>query len=65
MNTPVTLEVTDGIAPAGLSRATRGNAIDLPPARALRDVTAEAASLPGVGSVVLFGHGEQFCVGGD
>ncbi|MEV4147682.1 enoyl-CoA hydratase-related protein [Amycolatopsis sp. NPDC049691] len=61
----MTLELADGVALVGLSRAAKGNAIDLSLARALRDVTAEVAETPDVGAVVLFGHGAQFCVGGD
>ncbi|MEV4383112.1 enoyl-CoA hydratase-related protein [Streptosporangium sp. NPDC049644] len=62
---PVTLTVSDGVALIGLSRPEQGNAIDLPMARALRDTAAEVDSLSEVGAVVLFGHGAQFCVGGD
>jgi 2-(1,2-epoxy-1,2-dihydrophenyl)acetyl-CoA isomerase len=65
MPAPVTLEVTGGIARIGLSRPARGNAIDLALARALRDTTADISALSTVDAVVLFGHGDQFCVGGD
>ncbi|MFF4056944.1 enoyl-CoA hydratase/isomerase family protein [Streptomyces sp. NPDC001668] len=65
MTAPVTFETTDGIALVGLSRPTVGNAISLPMARELRNVVTEIRSLPDVGAVVLFGHGEQFSVGGD
>ncbi|AIJ24649.1 enoyl-CoA hydratase/isomerase family protein [Amycolatopsis methanolica] len=65
MTPPVTLEVTDGVALLGLARPERNNAVDLPLARALRDAVAEVAATPDVGAAVLFGHGEQFSVGGD
>ena len=65
MDAPVTVEVAEGIALVGLSRPDRGNAIDLPMARALRDAAAELGSAPAVAAVVLYGHGRRFCVGGD
>lgn len=64
-DTPVTFEVSDSIAEIGLSRPSKGNAIDLPLARALRDAAERVAALSTVNAVVLFGHGDQFCVGGD
>lgn len=65
MSTPVTLEVREDVALIGLSRPANGNAIDLPMARGLRNAVTEVGSMSTVGAVVLFGHGEQFCVGGD
>jgi 2-(1,2-epoxy-1,2-dihydrophenyl)acetyl-CoA isomerase len=65
VDTAVTLDVAGGVARIGLSRPASGNAIDLPMARALRDRAAEVSAMPDVGAVVLFGHGDSFCVGGD
>lgn len=65
MSSPVSLDVTEGVALIGLHRPEHRNAIDLPMARALRDTVAEARRLSKLGAVVLFGHGTEFCVGGD
>lgn len=65
MTTPITLEVADGVALIGLSRPDKSNAINLDLARGLRDAVIEVTAMPDVGAAVLFGHGTQFCVGGD
>ena len=64
-DSPISLDIADGVASIGLNRPADGNAIDLQLARALVDVVAEVASIPDLGAVVLFGEGEGFCVGGD
>jgi 2-(1,2-epoxy-1,2-dihydrophenyl)acetyl-CoA isomerase len=61
----VTVEVQGRVAVIGLSRPDRGNAVNLAMARGLRDTVAEVGGRPGLGAVVLAGHGSQFCVGGD
>lgn len=62
---PVSLEITDGLALIGLNRPDNGNAITLPMAQALRDAVADVVAHADVGAAVLFGHGDQFSVGGD
>ena len=57
--------VTMGIARITLNRPDRGNALDVPTARALRDAIAGVASRDDVRVALLSGEGERFCVGGD
>ncbi|MFC0529071.1 enoyl-CoA hydratase/isomerase family protein [Phytohabitans kaempferiae] len=61
----VRLDVTGSVATIELSRADRGNAVDLELARSLHEVVTRVATLPGVAVAVLTGAGERFCVGGD
>lgn len=65
MTGPVTLEIADGVARIGLARPERRNALDMGLARGLREKLREVHGDPEVGAVVLFGQGDNFCVGGD
>jgi len=62
---PVLFAVEDGIATLTLNRPDAGNAIDLPMARALADLTIRCQTDRAVRCVVLTGAGRLFCAGGD
>jgi 2-(1,2-epoxy-1,2-dihydrophenyl)acetyl-CoA isomerase len=62
---PVTLDVTDGIARLTLNRPDRLNTIDLGVARALDETTQRLRSDAGARVILLSGSGATFCGGGD
>lgn len=63
--TPLLVEIADGIAWLTLNRPEAGNAIDLPMARALVDASILCQTDPAIRCVVLTGAGRLFCAGGD
>lgn len=63
--TSVKLAFVGDVARIGLARPDRGNALDLSCVRALRDAVAKLGTATDFGAVVLYGEGENFCVGGD
>ena len=62
---PVLLEICDGIARLALNRPDAANAIDIPLAVALGEATASIEEADGVRAVLLTGRGPRFCGGGD
>ncbi len=62
---PVLLEIRDGVARLTLHRPDAANAIDVPLAVALRDATASIEAADDVRVVLLTGSGARFCGGGD
>lgn len=62
---PVLFDLTDGIARVTLNRPEVGNAIDLPLARMLVDISIRCQTDAAIRCVVLTGAGRLFCAGGD
>lgn len=63
--TPLLVEIVEGIAWLTLNRPEAGNAIDLPMARALVNASILCQTDPAIRCVVLTGAGRVFCAGGD
>lgn len=63
--TPLLVDVADGIAFLTLNRPEMGNAIDLPMARALVEASILCQIDASIRCVVLTGAGKLFCAGGD
>lgn len=63
--TPLLVEIAEGIAWLTLNRPETGNAIDLPMARALVNASILCQTDPAIRCVVLTGAGRLFCAGGD
>lgn len=61
----VRVQVDDGQAVVTLARPTRGNALDLDAAEALREAARRCAGSPDLRVVTLRAEGSTFCVGGD
>lgn len=62
---PVLFAVEGGIARITLNRPEAGNAIDLPMARALVDLSIRCQTDDAIRCVVMTGAGRLFCAGGD
>ncbi|GAA0317568.1 enoyl-CoA hydratase-related protein [Sphingomonas oligophenolica] len=62
---PVLFDLAAGIARVTLNRPQSGNAIDLPMARALAEVSTRCQTDTAIRCVVLTGAGRLFCAGGD
>lgn len=63
--TPLLVEIIDGVAWLTLNRPEAGNAIDLPMAHALVAASIRCQTDPAIRCVVLTGAGRLFCAGGD
>ncbi|MFC5679510.1 enoyl-CoA hydratase-related protein [Aeromicrobium endophyticum] len=63
--TPVSYDVTEGVATVALARPESMNSLTLSAKVALRDALHEAAADSAVRAVVLTGSGRAFCVGQD
>lgn len=64
-DTPLLVDVRDGVAWLTLNRPDAGNAIDLPMARALLDAALDCDRDPAIRCVAVTGAGRMFCAGGD
>ncbi|WP_157216401.1 enoyl-CoA hydratase/isomerase family protein [Flavisphingomonas formosensis] len=62
---PILLDVADGIARLTLNRPDVGNAIDLALARSLLEAAIRCQTDDAIRCVVLTGRGRLFCAGGD
>lgn len=62
---PLIVDIADGIAWLTLNRPEAGNAIDLPMARALMEASIRCQTETSIRCVVLTGAGRIFCAGGD
>jgi 2-(1,2-epoxy-1,2-dihydrophenyl)acetyl-CoA isomerase len=64
-DSPVLLDVADGVARLTLNRPDAANAIDVALARALQVATTRLTETDGLRVVLLTGAGDRFCGGGD
>lgn len=64
-DSPVLLDITDGVATLTLNRPEAMNSLSVATKEALRDAVTAVAADPGVRCVVLTGTGRAFCVGQD
>lgn len=62
---PILFDLTDGVARITLNRPQCGNAIDLPMARSLDEVSIRCEADMTIRCVMLTGAGRMFCAGGD
>ncbi len=63
--TPLLLDIEDGVARLTLNRPEAGNAIDMAMAHALAGASVRCQSDPTIRCVVVTGAGRLFCAGGD
>jgi 2-(1,2-epoxy-1,2-dihydrophenyl)acetyl-CoA isomerase len=64
-DSPVLLDVADGVARLTLNRPDAANAIDVSLARALAEATARLTEMDDLRVVLVTGAGDRFCGGGD